>query len=463
MIYISTRDSAPRVNFQSALLAGLAPDGGLYVPEAWPRMVPAQLRELAGARYPDVAAATMAPFTTGFLAQDELAQMAEDAYAAFGHADVAPLRPLTEGVSLLELFWGPTLAFKDMAMQMLARMLDRALDESGRRATIIGATSGDTGSAAIEAFRDRANLDVVILYPDGRVSEVQRRQMTTVDASNVHPIAVDGTFDDCQDMVKALFADQAVRDRFGLSTANSINWGRIVAQIPYYVWAATRPPMVGQPVVFSVPSGNFGNVFSGYAAWRMGLPVRRLLVGSNANHVLATFFERGRLRLGPVVPTLAPSMDIQIPSNLERLLFDLLERDGQAVAAAIGQLRQSGSWQIDQTALVSAQELFDSRWLGDEEIRRVMYRVFVDFGLLIDPHTAVGVDAAMAYGERPVVAVATAHPAKFPDAVTEATGTHPPLPEHLGDLFTRPERMARVPANVDAVRDYLERSVRPAR
>ena len=454
--YASTRGGADPVDFRAALLSGLAPDGGLYVPETWPSLRGEVLESLVDAPYPDVAAAVMAPFTAGFLDRSELAALASDAYRNFAHPDVAPVVDLGEGVHLLELFWGPTLAFKDMAMQMLSRMVDRALGELGARATILGATSGDTGSAAMEAFRDRDNIDVVILYPSGRVSEVQRRQMTTIDSANVHAVAVDGTFDDCQDIVKGLFAESDVRQRFNLSTANSINWGRIVAQVPYYVWSALRLGMPPDGVSFAVPSGNFGNVFSGYVAARMGLDVAGLAVGSNTNNVLDTFFGQGRLELGHVTHTVAPSMDIQIPSNLERLLFDLYGRDGSALADAMARLRIEGRLEVGLDRTGSTAIPFESSWLDDDAIRRVMAAEHQTTGRLIDPHTAVGLNAAKTSKARPIVALATAHPAKFPKTVTAATGVYPELPPHLADLHDRPERLMESDATVEAVRKVLE-------
>lgn len=462
MRYISTRGRAAPVDFQTALLTGLAPDGGLYLPDRWPRLDATDLAALDDAPYPAYVAATLAGFTDGFADHDELLDIAHAAYGGFSHPDVAPLRDLGEGMYLLELFWGPTLAFKDMAMQMLARMVDRALAVARSRATVLGATSGDTGSAAIEAFRDRENLDVVILYPHGRVSEVQRRQMTTVASPNVHALAVDGTFDDCQDIVKGLFADTGLRARHGLSTANSINWGRVVSQIPYYIWASSRLRPPHRPVTFAVPSGNFGNVFSGYAARLMGLPITRLAVGSNQNHVLTTFFEEGRLSLGPVVPTVAPSMDIQIPSNLERLLYYLLDGDGPALTDAMTALRSNGSLEVGPDQRAAAATVFSSSWIDDDGIRQMMRRVLAETGYLVDPHTAVGLHAASQVSDRPVVALATAHPAKFPATVQAATGDDPSLPPHLADLHDLPEHINRVPAELEAVRAYLEAELKGA-
>ena len=459
MRYISTRGGADPVDFRTALLTGLAPDGGLYVPEAWPRI---DFADAVGQNtsYAEIVAAAVAPFTTGFLDAEDLRAMAEDAYVRFGHPDIAPLRRIDDQLDVLELFWGPTLAFKDMAMQMLSRMLDRALADRGERATILGATSGDTGSAAIEALRDRDTLDVVILYPHGRVSEVQRRQMTTVESPNVHALAIDGTFDDCQDLVKWLFSQDGPRERFGFSTANSINWGRVVSQIPYYVWAATAEVRGRGGVAFAVPSGNFGNAFSAYAAAQMGLDVSRIAVGSNANHVLSSFFDEGLLRLGSVVPTVAPSMDIQVPSNLERLLFDVYDREGSALAAAMTSLRSSGRLEVGRARGHAATVLFTSSWTDDDGARAVIRDVYANTGHLVDPHTAIGIHAASQCTDRPIVALATAHPSKFPEVVRAATGSEPELPGHLADLLSRSERVEVLPADPGEVLAHLDAHVR---
>ncbi len=462
MRYISTRGGAPALPFDEVLLAGLASDGGLYMPEAWPRMAPGDRKAMAGLGYAELAGRVMAPYVDGAIAEDDFAQILAETYAAFDHPEVAPLVPLGENEFLLELFHGPTLAFKDFALQLVGRLFDHVLARRGERITIIGATSGDTGSAAIEACRDRDAIEIFILHPKGRVSEVQRRQMTTVTSSNVHNIALEGTFDDCQDLVKALFNDAAFRAEVAVSAVNSINWARIMAQIVYYVWAAGRPALAGRTPVFAVPTGNFGNVFAGYAARQMGLPIANLVVGSNRNDILTRFFERGEMRIRDVHPTLSPSMDIQISSNFERLLFDLHERDGGAVAEIMQNFRETGTMRIEPDRWRKALELFSGHRLDDEGTKALIREIHDTTGLLVDPHTAVGIHAGRAHGARadaPVVALATAHPAKFPDAVEAATGIRPALPERLADLFDRDERFDVLPNDVDRVRDHIRAAV----
>ena len=435
----------------AAVLAGLAPDGGLYVPEEWPRLDPAGLD--AGSGFTAVATAVLGLFTSDLLPAPRLERLVGEAFARFDHPEVAPLVELGQDLYLMELFWGPTLAFKDFALQVLGRLVDVALGESGGNAMILGATSGDTGSAAMEAFRDRERVDVVILFPEGRTTEVQRRQMTTIEAPNVHAVAVEGTFDDCQDLVKGVFADPGAREDLSLSTANSINFGRLITQVAYYYWAVAR---LGGPVSFAVPSGNFGNVYSGYAATRMGLPVQRLIVGSNANNVLDGFFRDGRLDLGTVIPTLSPSMDIQVPSNLERLLFDLFRRDGERLMAAMIRLREKGSLAVT----AGTDDLFVSRWYDDEDTMATMRQVYRSSGRIVDPHSAVGIAAARdTPTDGPVVCLATAHPAKFADAVESALGRPSPVPPALEGIHDRPERVTRIPRDLGAIHRLLrERS-----
>lgn len=445
---LSTRGSAAPVDFSAAMLAGLAPDGGLYVPEAWPRPSLSGLDSRSG--FPAAASAVLEPFTSGLVSAEALAGMAESAFGRFAHPETAPISELGGGLYLMELFWGPTWAFKDFALQMLGRLFDIALERRGGNAMILGATSGDTGSAAMEAFRDRERVDVVILFPEGRTTAVQRRQMTSIESPNVHAVAVEGAFDDCQDLVKAVFADPELRAALSLSTANSINFGRLITQIAYYFWAGHR---LGGRVSFAVPSGNFGNVYSGYAAARMGLPVHKLVVGSNANRVLDGFFRTGRIDLGEVIPTISPSMDIQIPSNLERLLFDLYGRDGRRLAEAMGWLRREGSLEAPDGAEL---DIFASKWYDDRATRRIMAEVYRRSGRVIDPHTAVGIGAARDAGvEGPVVCLATAHPAKFPEAVEEALGRPPPIPSALAGLERRPERVVRLPNDLGALGRFL--------
>ena len=454
MRYVSTRGAAPVLDFGDALLAGLADDGGLYVPEAWP-----VLGDGGRGDYVETAVEVMSPYVSDSVGADAFAAMVEDAYAVFDAPDVAPIVELSDGIHLLELFHGPTLAFKDVALQLVGRLFDHELDRRGERVTIVGATSGDTGSAAIEACRDRDNMDLVILHPAGRVSDVQRRQMTTVTSANVHNVAVDGTFDDCQDLVKAMFADVVFRDRVGLSAVNSINWARVMAQVVYYVVAAERLGGRRSPVAFSVPTGNFGNVFAGHVARCSGLVVPQLVVGSNTNDVLTQFFVEGTMTIDEVVPTSSPSMDIQVSSNLERLLFELLDRDGAAVAEQLDRFRASGSFRLDPVLHAALADGWAGARFDDGTVRDCIATEADRSGVLLDPHSAVGVLAARACRRDPsvpMVALATAHPAKFPDAVADATGIRPPLPERLADLHERPERLTRLPNDLAVVQEFVE-------
>ena len=454
MRYVSTRGAAPVLDFGDALLAGLADDGGLYVPEAWP-----VLGDGGRGDYVETAVEVMSPYVGDSVGADAFAAMVADAYAVFDAPDVAPIVELSDGIYLLELFHGPTLAFKDVALQLVGRLFDHELDRRGERVTIVGATSGDTGSAAIEACRDRDNMDLVILHPAGRVSDVQRRQMTTVTSANVHNVAVDGTFDDCQDLVKAMFADVLFRDRVGLSAVNSINWARVMAQVVYYVVAAERLGGRRSPVAFSVPTGNFGNVFAGHVALCSGLAVPQLVVGSNTNDVLTQFFVEGTMTIDEVVPTSSPSMDIQVSSNLERLLFELLDRDGAAVAEQLDRFRASGSFRLDPVLHAALADGWAGARFDDGTVRDCIATEADRSGVLLDPHSAVGVLAARACRRDqsvPMVALATAHPAKFPDAVADATGIRPPLPERLADLHERPERLTRLPNDLAVVQEFVE-------
>jgi len=460
MNYVSTRGRAPDLPFDDVLLTGLARDGGLYVPDAWPALDSATLRAVADMPYAEAATRLVYPFVDG-MTEEELADMAADAYARFDHPDVAPLRELADSHWLMELFHGPTLAFKDLAMQLLGRMFDHVLKRRGERVTIVGATSGDTGSAAIEACRDRDAIEIFILHPHGRVSEVQRRQMTTVTAANVHNIAIEGTFDDCQSLVKAMFNDLTFRDRHQLSAVNSINWARVVAQIVYFIKAAAMLGAPGRKVAFSVPTGNFGCVYAGYVAARMGLPVSRLLVATNRNDILHRFFQNGAYTLGEVFATQSPSMDIQVASNFERLLFDLTGRDGAAVSTYMDELKQKGGFDVGANALAEARTLFDSRRVDEDATTATMADVHTRFDMLIDPHTAVALRAAehgAASGEA-VVTLSTAHPAKFPDAVERATGLRPALPNHLSDLFEREERCAVLANDLAAVQTHINETL----
>ena len=454
MRYISTRGAAAPRDFTGVLLAGLAEDGGLFVPETWPRLGPADWRALRGLDYPALAARILSRFAGDAIASETLCAITADAYAGFGHPAIVPLIQLETGLFVQELFHGPTLAFKDMAMAVLGRLFAHVLAERNARITIVGATSGDTGSAAIEAFAGQDRVRIVILHPKGRTSEVQRRQMTTVLASNVLNLAVDGTFDDCQDLVKALFADAALRDEAGLAAVNSINWARIAAQVPYYVAAALALGAPEREVGFAVPTGNFGNVLAAWTARRMGLPVSRLVVGSNRNDILARFLEANDMSVRPVAPSLSPSMDIQVSSNFERLLFELLDRDPGATAAAMAGFRETGRMAVPGPAWHRARGLFHGFRLDDAGTLAEIARLYAASGYLADPHSVVGIAAARALPAGhgvPMVAVATAHPAKFPDAMEQATGVRPALPGRLADLFARPERLAEVANDVAAV------------
>ena len=464
MRYISTRHgsqgSPEPLDFEQVMLAGLARDGGLYLPQEWPRFSKAEIAALRGKPYREVAFRIMRPFVD--MAFDEMTfrRLIAEAYASFEAPEVAPLKMLDEnGLHLLELFHGPTLAFKDVALQLLGRLLDHTLDKRGEHATIVGATSGDTGSAAIEAVRDRGTIDIFMLHPHGRVSEVQRRQMTTVLAPNVHNIAVRGTFDDCQDLAKACFNDLEFRDRHSLTAVNSINFARVMAQIVYYFWAALKLGAPDRPVAFAVPTGNFGNVYAGYAARQMGLPVSHFVVASNSNDILPRFFETGTMSTTEVVPTYSPSMDIQISSNFERLLFDLYDRDGKALAEAMASFRQTGTLKVGANALGGVRELFDSGRLDDEGTLKAIADCRKRYGETLDPHTAVGFAVAQQHRRDPavpMVVLATAHPAKFPDAVQKATGERPKLPPRLADLLTRTERVDGLTNDVAALKALID-------
>ncbi len=457
MRYISTRGAAPILEFEDVLLTGLARDGGLYVPETWPQFTPADLRALQGLPYAEQAARIMWPFVEGAMPREDFERIVSETYAVFEHSAVAPLRQIDQNLWLLELFHGPTLAFKDYALQLVGRLFEYVLRRRGQRMTVVGATSGDTGSAAIEACRDRAGIEVFILHPLGRTSEVQRRQMTTVMSPNIHNIALKGSFDDCQDIVKGLFNDEGFRDAVQLSAVNSINWARIMGQIVYYVVAGVALGAPDRSVSFAVPTGNFGNVYAAYGAKQMGLPIGELIVGSNANDVLTRFLDSGVMEVGPLSPTLSPSMDIQVSSNFERLAFDLFDRDGPAVKAALDGFRETGRLDMGKARWQQVRQVFRGHRADDEETLETIRMVYEGSGALIDPHTAVGVAAAMAGGAEAgaLVALACAHGAKFPDAVAKATGVRPVLPPHLKDLYEREERMAVLENDLVMVKDYV--------
>ncbi|MGH7073143.1 MAG: threonine synthase [Stellaceae bacterium] len=467
MDYVSTRDGRPRpecVQFEDVLLRGLAPDGGLYVPARWPRLAPEELRRLHGRPYAEIAAAVIAPFLGDLLTPAQLRQILEETYRNFAHEAVAPLNQVSADLWLLELFHGPTLAFKDYALQLVGRLFEEVLERRGRRLTIIGATSGDTGSAAIEACRDRANLDIFMLYPEGRISAVQRRQMTSVAAANVHAIAIQGSFDDCQDLVKAMFADATFRAEFSLSAVNSINWARIMAQTVYYFVAGIALGAPACEIAFTVPTGNFGNIYAAHVARLMGLPIARLVIASNRNDILARFFDGGPMRLRSVEPSLSPSMDIQISSNFERLLFDLEGRHGAAVATAMATFRNTGTLPFGAGVAETARKLFTAHRTDDDATLDEIGETWRRDGVLLDPHSAVGLAAARRAGTLPgvpMVALATAHPAKFPEAIAQATGLAPEPPSRLAAVMTRPERMVHLANELISVQDYVRAHARP--
>ncbi len=457
--YISTRGGVPPCGFEEALLDGLAGDGGLYLPESWPRLDRDRLDALRGASYGEVAATVLLPFVEGALSESELHGLIEKAYAGFDHVAVAPLRQLDANDWLLELFHGPTMAFKDIALQLLGHLFEHFLAKRGRSVTIVGATSGDTGAAAIEACAGRERMTIVILHPHGRISEVQRRQMTTVAAANVHNIAVEGTFDDCQALLKAMFDDQPFRARLQLAAVNSINWARIVAQAVYYVTAGLALGAPWRRTVFAVPTGNFGDVYAGYVAAQIGLPIAQLIVATNRNDILARFFASGEYSAGEVHPTISPSMDIQVASNFERLLFDLCGRDGAEVRRLMGGFAQRGALSVPPDALGRARELFDAASADEAKTAAGMAEVFGTTGVLVDPHTAVGIRVGRQCRldpKTPLVCLATAHPAKFPDAVQQATGIAPVLPARLEDLHERAERFDVLPNDLGALKAHIE-------
>lgn len=461
MRYISTRGQAPVRDFSSVLLAGLAEDGGLYLPESWPELSVDDWRSLRGLPYPELAARIIAPFAEGSITHDVLLKLCREAYARFDHPAIVPLTQVEDGLFVQELFHGPTLAFKDMAMQLLGRLFDHVLTARDEKVTIVGATSGDTGSAAIEACRGRERLRVVILHPEGRTSEVQRRQMTTVLEPNVTNLAVKGTFDDCQDLVKAMFADLPFRTDMNLSAVNSINWARIAAQVPYYVYAALALGAPDREVSFAVPTGNFGNVLAAWVARRMGLPIRALCVGSNRNDILNRFLNENDMSIHGVVPSLSPSMDIQVSSNFERLLFELLDRDAAACARIMTEFRKTGVMKVSTPVWDRANALFHGMALDDDATAAEIRTLNTRSHYLADPHTAIGIAAGRAFREPgiPMVAMSTAHPAKFPDAMAKATGIRPALPDSLADLYDRPERYTVVPADLGMIEDKVRAAV----
>ena len=445
MRYVSTRGAAPDLSFEEAMLTGLARDGGLYVPAEVPVMARGDIAALAGLSYEEVAFRVMRPFIGDAFTDEEFADIIARAYAGFGHAARAPLVQLAPNHFLLELFHGPTLAFKDFAMQLIGQLFQASLSRSGKRVTIVGATSGDTGSAAMEAFRGLDNVDVFILFPHGRVSDVQRRQMTTVSEANAHALALTGDFDDCQARLKDMFNDHAFRDEVHLAGVNSINWARVLAQVVYYFTAAVSLGAPHRAVSFTVPTGNFGDIFAGYIAKRMGLPIEKLVIATNQNDILHRAMSGGAYETHGVTPSISPSMDIQVSSNFERALFDVYDRDGGAVAQLMDELKGQGGFKISQGALERLRGLFASGRCSEEETLAMITRANAEMGELLCPHSAVGVHVAQDHlGTTPMITLATAHPAKFPDAVERASGIRPGLPARMADLFDRPERVTRV-------------------
>ena len=458
LTYISTRGRAGERSFEDVLLAGLAEDGGLFVPTTWPQLDAATLRDLRGLSYAETTARVLAPFTVGCFSVDELRSMCAAAYAEFTHPATAPLVQLGPDSWLLELFHGPTLAFKDLAMQLLARMFDAVLARRGQEITIVGATSGDTGAAAVRAFAGKAHVRVAMLHPKGRISAVQRRQMTTEMAGNVTNIAVEGTFDDCQDLVKAMFADRAFRQATRLSAVNSINWARVVAQSAYYIYAALRLGAPERGVAFCVPTGNFGNVYAGWVAAGMGLPVERLIVATNSNDILARFLDSGTYARSTVVPTMSPSMDIQVASNFERLLFAAEGHDGARVDGLMASFAQGGSLSPSEPAMAGLRPLFVGGAADEATTARTIADTLAATGLLVDPHTAVGLAVGALHRPEPpipMITLATAHPAKFADAVRAATGRKPRLPPAFADLMERPERCTVMPNDRQVIQAHI--------
>ncbi len=455
--FVSTRGEAEALDFEGAMLTGLAPDGGLYLPEVWPRIAESDLIALRGRPYAEVAASVLSRFTGESIPVDRLRAIVTEAYAGFGHPAVTPLKQLDSNLWLLELFHGPTLAFKDVAMQVVSRLMDFALEKRGERATIIGATSGDTGGAAIEAFKSSGRVTLFVLHPKGRVSEVQRRQMTTVNSPTVHNVALEGSFDDCQAIVKALFNDGKFRDGVRLSGVNSINWARIAAQAVYYFFSALALGGPQRNVSFTVPTGNFGDVFAGYAAKRMGLPIDRLVIATNVNDILDRTLKTGRYEIHAVSPSSSPSMDIQISSNFERLLFESSGRDSAATRRLMANLAQGGAFGLVPDMLGEIRKDFDSGKADEDAVASTIRETVATTNELLDPHSAVGLSVARSHrhGQTPMISLATAHPAKFPEAVAKACGIRPELPPRLSDLLSAREKFSVLPNDAEAVKSFI--------
>ena len=460
MNYVSTRGAAPVLDFEATMLTGLARDGGLYLPAHVPPMTQAEIAALAGLSYEEQAFIIMRPFIGNAFTDAEFRTLIDRAYAGFGHPARAPLKQLAPNHFLLELFHGPTLAFKDFAMQLIGQMFQAALARSGQRVTIVGATSGDTGSAAVEAFRGLDNVDVFILFPHGRVSDVQRRQMTTPTESNVHALAIDGDFDTCQALVKDMFNDFDFRDGVRLAGVNSINWARVLAQVVYYFSAAVSLGAPHRAVSFTVPTGNFGDVYAGYIARAMGLPIEKLVIATNQNDILDRALRTGAYVTDGVKPSISPSMDIQVSSNFERALFDAYGRDGAAIAQQMDELKTQGGFTISQGALEALRDVFASGRTSEEQTQATITRIRDLTAEVLCPHSAVGVHVAEHFlSATPMVTLATAHPAKFPDAVEAATGARPALPDRMADLFDRPERVTRLPNDLAALQAHIRARV----
>ena len=458
MKYVSTRGEAPDLNFEQVLLTGLARDGGLYLPETFPKISIEEIGAMSGKSYQEIAFQVMAPFVCPEIPEDDFKGLIDQAYSSFRHDAIVPLAQLDNNEWILELFHGPTLAFKDVALQLLGHLFEYVLAKRDEKITIVGATSGDTGSAAIDCVQGRSCAEIFMLHPNGRVSDVQRKQMTTVIKGNVHNIAIEGDFDNCQALVKALFNDLEFRDKINLSAVNSINWARVMAQIVYYFTSAVALGAPERKVAFSVPTGNFGDVYAGYIAKQMGLPIEQLIVATNVNDILSRTLSNGEYKIGDTIPTISPSMDIQVSSNFERLLYNIYDGNGAEIRNLMDNLKQSGQFNISDEQLEKAKVIFDAIRVNEELTKETIGDVFKRSGQVIDPHTAVGVSAARTErrdDKTPMISLSTAHPAKFPEAVEEVTGEHPALPPHMSDLFEREEKFDVLPNDIDVLKKYI--------
>lgn len=458
MKYVSTRGEASKLSFEEVLITGLARDGGLYLPETWPTFSKDEISAMHGMSYQEIAFKVMSPYVCPEIPEDDFKGLIEKAYSTFRHDAVVPLSQLDGNEWILELYHGPTLAFKDVALQLLGHLFDYVLTKNGDKVTIVGATSGDTGSAAIDSVQGHACIEIFMLHPKGRVSDVQRKQMTTVIEDNVHNIAIEGDFDDCQAMVKALFNDHEFRDKINLSAVNSINWARVMAQIVYYFTSAVALGAPDRKISFSVPTGNFGDVYAGYIAKQMGLPIEQLVVATNVNDILSRTINGGEYKVGETVATISPSMDIQVSSNFERLLYNIYDGSGEDIRNLMENLKEGGVYTIAEGPLAKAKETFDALRVSEDETKETIKDVFNQNGHVIDPHTAVGINAARReWNDKaiPMVSLSTAHPAKFPEAVKEMTGVHPELPPHMADLFDREEKCDVLPNDLETLKAYI--------